>query len=285
MGRDIENKKKYDILRREENREHIKSYGKQYRKKNIEKTKKYQSDYYIKNKNTILDYCKIKYNKKTKRKIMLNKITRSIKNIFICKTPKNKNKNYKIYKQTNIRKYYLLPAWKINYRKIKKNTKAKIFNVLIWNRFHIINIRSYVKHKKKSNISKYISHISKRRSDVLRYTRNKIINCITWNRFALINKKLNKEKKRISKQIKRERRRMIEMNVSNWTITTKNIYNILCEQNMYCVYCWSNIDWCFDMDHIIPISKHWTHTINNIQLLCRNCNLVKSNKLVFRNYW
>jgi 5-methylcytosine-specific restriction endonuclease McrA len=36
----------------------------------------------------------------------------------------------------------------------------------------------------------------------------------------------------------------------------------------------------YQIDHIIPVSKWWLHTSKNIQLLCRYCNNVKSNKII-----
>lgn len=44
-----------------------------------------------------------------------------------------------------------------------------------------------------------------------------------------------------------------------------------------CSYCKSNIN--LEFDHIIPISKGGSNTIQNLQLLCRVCNRRKSNKI------
>ena len=34
-----------------------------------------------------------------------------------------------------------------------------------------------------------------------------------------------------------------------------------------------------ELDHIIPISKGGTHTLDNVQTLCRQCNQFKSDKM------
>jgi 5-methylcytosine-specific restriction endonuclease McrA len=34
-----------------------------------------------------------------------------------------------------------------------------------------------------------------------------------------------------------------------------------------------------EFDHVIPFSKNGSNTYRNLQLLCENCNRVKSNKI------
>jgi hypothetical protein len=45
-----------------------------------------------------------------------------------------------------------------------------------------------------------------------------------------------------------------------------------------CVSCSSNSN--LEFDHIIPVSKGGANSVKNIQLLCRNCNRTKSNKII-----
>lgn len=45
-----------------------------------------------------------------------------------------------------------------------------------------------------------------------------------------------------------------------------------------CVSCFNQTN--LEFDHIIPVSKGGANSIKNIQLLCRNCNRTKSNKII-----
>jgi len=45
-----------------------------------------------------------------------------------------------------------------------------------------------------------------------------------------------------------------------------------------CVMCGSNKD--LQYDHIIPLSLGGGNQVENIQLLCKDCNLTKSNKIM-----
>ena len=47
-----------------------------------------------------------------------------------------------------------------------------------------------------------------------------------------------------------------------------------------CKICNCNLKECeYHLDHIIPLSKWWLHTILNVQRLCQKCNIVKQDKI------
>lgn len=74
------------------------------------------------------------------------------------------------------------------------------------------------------------------------------------------------------------------------SVTLVNVFNrfngecVLCKRKLNFEGSWVSDDYP-SIDHIIPISKGGTHEWNNVQLLCRKCNYMKSNKIepVFEN--
>lgn len=60
-------------------------------------------------------------------------------------------------------------------------------------------------------------------------------------------------------------------------IPAKVRYKVYMRDNGECVICGSNIN--IEIDHIIPFSLGGSHSINNIQILCQNCNRKKSDKI------
>jgi rubrerythrin len=69
---------------------------------------------------------------------------------------------------------------------------------------------------------------------------------------------------------------------SDWTINIKATQELLENQGWVCNLCWVDITDrnSRHLDHIIPISKGWPHSIDNVQWLCASCNLSKSDKLL-----
>lgn len=78
------------------------------------------------------------------------------------------------------------------------------------------------------------------------------------------------------------RRRKETKKTCDKTINFDNAQSILIEQNYKCNYCSKDITEhkTRHLDHIIPVSKWWLHTIKNVQWLCIKCNLSKHNKIL-----
>jgi 5-methylcytosine-specific restriction endonuclease McrA len=90
---------------------------------------------------------------------------------------------------------------------------------------------------------------------------------------------------RINKRKNQSKRRAIKKTFADDTITQTSLLKLIKIQKNQCIYCWCNIKENYHIDHIIPISKKWIHSIFNIQLLCPKCNMIKNNKLVFWVSW
>ena len=84
------------------------------------------------------------------------------------------------------------------------------------------------------------------------------------------------EKRRVRARINCHIRRCRVLN-SNGSHTHIQIQELLVKQKHKCANCKSNIKKCYEIDHIIPISKLGDNDIYNIQLLCRPCNVRKNN--------
>jgi len=97
----------------------------------------------------------------------------------------------------------------------------------------------------------------------------------------IVNKKNREYKKRDrTKEICRlnnSKRRALKRTTEDWTITILSTKELLDNQWWVCNYCWLDINkrTARHLDHIIPLCKKWTHSINNVQWLCQRCNLIK----------
>ena len=56
------------------------------------------------------------------------------------------------------------------------------------------------------------------------------------------------------------------------------VKTLMVSQNCLCVYCKKDIRDNFHVDHIYPVARGGTNTDDNVQLLCPECNLAKSDK-------
>jgi len=70
---------------------------------------------------------------------------------------------------------------------------------------------------------------------------------------------------------------------ANNTITPEELSELKAKQNNCCHYCGTTLNDSsprqVHLDHIIPLSKGGTHTIDNVVWSCAYCNLTKSNNI------
>ena len=58
---------------------------------------------------------------------------------------------------------------------------------------------------------------------------------------------------------------------------TRDLRKTLINEDSKCFKCGTMLN--LHLDHIIPISKGGKNELNNIQILCQKCNLLKGNKI------
>lgn len=82
---------------------------------------------------------------------------------------------------------------------------------------------------------------------------------------------------RLIKQQYKHRRRQKE----NSTILPTNVYQTwVIETPKICTYCGTTCAENYHVDHIDPLSKSGTHTLDNLTISCPDCNLSKSNRIL-----
>lgn len=107
----------------------------------------------------------------------------------------------------------------------------------------------------------------------------------------------NLEREEIKQSVyKKERKKMIERETLDELIAEGKVFNVITAKNGNrmtipqdvasavwnrdggrCCMCGSRTD--LEFDHIIPLSKGGASTFRNLQLLCKNCNIKKSDKI------
>ena len=80
------------------------------------------------------------------------------------------------------------------------------------------------------------------------------------------------------------RRRSEKIKTSNGTISTKALKELIIKQDYKCKYCNCDLDFSVKnsvhLDHVVPLSKGGTHTIENVVYSCASCNLQKGASLL-----
>lgn len=79
-----------------------------------------------------------------------------------------------------------------------------------------------------------------------------------------------------SKVSSQKRRVIMKWFWNDWTVTQDNINNKLISQDYKCGYCECDLKIATKhLDHIHPLSKWGTHSIDNVHWTCDKCNLTK----------
>lgn len=92
-------------------------------------------------------------------------------------------------------------------------------------------------------------------------------------------KYLKTEKGKLLHRLRCNKRRGNIKTTADGSVTMNSIRGMFCGQNNKCNICGCDISIDYHIDHIKPLSKGGTHTIENIQLLCPLCNLRKGDRL------
>lgn len=92
--------------------------------------------------------------------------------------------------------------------------------------------------------------------------------------------------RQISRSVKRFTQRCAKYGVSYTQISRVDVFN---RDNWACVYCGINVVRSKEykpnqatIDHVIPLSKGGTHTMDNVVTACQKCNSVKNNTTVLK---
>lgn len=98
----------------------------------------------------------------------------------------------------------------------------------------------------------------------------------TLNNFHYLIKKLNKINPQCNKCLKARKQKLAEKGISS-----KSRFDILKRHSFTCQYCGNkapNVQ--ITIDHIIPVSKGGSHSVENLTVACFECNRGKSNNIL-----
>ncbi len=91
-------------------------------------------------------------------------------------------------------------------------------------------------------------------------------------------------KSRIVARIKAWKRRVLIDNTFDGTVTLEYLEFLMLNQNHSCAICSCDLleldKSAIHLDHIIPLSKGWAHSIYNLQRTCQHCNCSKWAKII-----
>lgn len=84
-----------------------------------------------------------------------------------------------------------------------------------------------------------------------------------------------------------DRHTMLKRRTDNGTVNSLSISDLLKKQNYLCAICGKVMETYYDrsIDHILPLSKGGRHTINNIQITHRHCNVIKGDRAPWWVNW
>lgn len=234
------------------------------------KIKKELSDFSkdIKTKSGVRYCCKICHSKKRKPYYYKNKkkLAEQSKKYYIENKTRISAHGYEYRKG---KKKEIIEQSKVYYQKNKERVKKYRKEYYLKNKEEVLKKSKNAREKNKDKISEYRKKRWKENKDILK-AKNK-----EWRQ---------SDRGRIMVRLNNIKRVGIKKSVDDGTITNKSIKSIWTGN---CKICNKEIDinakrgeekHCH-LDHIIPLTKGGTHSIKNVQWLCPQCNIRKSNKI------
>lgn len=171
-----------------------------------------------------------------------------------------------------------------NYRDLNKNKKYPS-STLEYKRLYINNNLDHINKTRRIRYGKNITKYRKESS--LSHNKNRSKRLENQRKYYLNNKqyfsKKNKNyRKSNSVYISLQNRKRKDL-LKNYPIIKKqDISELLFRHNHKCYYCKIDVKVGFNlnMDHVIPLSRGGTHTIENLVPSCKLCNLRKGTKSI-----